>query len=815
MKTSVVEIYSKIKPALIEHKYFFLYLMLGVWTFQLSSYLPNSGLDPSWLIGNNWAHVNNFQFGTDIVFTYGILGFLAHPLILEYNLWKVSMIFSVLANFLLIFSSYLLLREFSARWYHYVFFIPILLIILQVTAPQWKMLISLSLFLYLILAQKSTPRIHLLYLSAIGFGLAVHSLIKFDMLWNSLYLIVAFCSIDFIAKRNIKQGAILTVSFILSFFAIWLTMQQHPENILPYLIGGFELTRGYSEAMATAGSLWNVIAGCISILFIIMVGIYFFVHKRTDLIIFFIMIGFILFSVFKSGFVRHDHHVLIFLAVYALILGFILVLLTRELKASKIKPFMTFGVILCLAMIGSFVASICIIAPWAPQANVISNAPSTELSLRLMSDETLFDNLVASRKESIRDVYPLETILVDRINNQSVDIFPWDVALCWAYDLNWSPRPVFQSYTAYTPYLDAINSQHFVDDEGSPENILYFYSSIDGRYPLFEEPKTFRTILNNYSYVDQSNGFIQLNRSLRTVGKAEDIGLKTVKMGEPIGIPNYNGEVFGHIDVQYTLLGSLMKSIYKPEPVYVQFQLKDGTTSQWYRFIPDNAANGLFLSQYVGDTDTLAWIFQGHLMNDIHAITIRTDHPEYYEDTIQVRFVGIPILSDQGDFMDPNPESIRFYWLTPDMKSASGGGALEASYYRKHVNIRLGSESMPGIFEHPQGPTGTTIVYENVDIREGSHLEFSIGIDEGVWDKSESDGVTFEIHLHDPIANTTQEVFSYTLDPAHVTEDRGWHHFVIPLEEYPAGDVSVQFITRPNGNAAYDWAWWGEPKIVW
>jgi len=164
---------------------------------------------------------------------------------------------------------------------------------------------------------------------------------------------------------------------------------------------------------------------------------------------------------------------------------------------------------------------------------------------------------------------------------------------------------------------------------------------------------------------------------------------------------------------------------------------------------------------------------------------------------------------------DPEPHQIRFYWLDPDTKSASGGGTLEASYYKKHASLRIGSESMPAIFEHPQGPTGTTIVYENIDIREGSRLEFRVGIDEGVWDKPESDGVTFEIHLHDPIANTTQGIFSHTLDPAHATGDRGWHHFEIPLEEYLAENVSVQFITRPNGNPTYDWAWWGDPKIVW
>jgi hypothetical protein len=164
---------------------------------------------------------------------------------------------------------------------------------------------------------------------------------------------------------------------------------------------------------------------------------------------------------------------------------------------------------------------------------------------------------------------------------------------------------------------------------------------------------------------------------------------------------------------------------------------------------------------------------------------------------------------------DPEPHLIRFYWLDPDTKSASGGGTLEASYYKKHANLRIGSESMLAIFEHPQGPTGTTIVYEDVNIHKSSRLEFSIGLEETTWDKSESDGVTFEIYLHDPISNTTQEIFSQTLDPVHAAKDRGWLHFEISLEKYAGKDVSVQFITRPNENGYYDWAWWGDPRILW
>jgi len=164
---------------------------------------------------------------------------------------------------------------------------------------------------------------------------------------------------------------------------------------------------------------------------------------------------------------------------------------------------------------------------------------------------------------------------------------------------------------------------------------------------------------------------------------------------------------------------------------------------------------------------------------------------------------------------DPEPHFLRFYWLDPDVKSASGRGALEAAYYKKDPNLRIGSESIPAIFEHPQGPTGTTIVYENIKIHKKSRLEFSIGLDENIWDKPESDGVTFEIHLYDSADNTTHEIFSRMLDPAHAMDDRGWHHFEISLEKYEGENVSVQFVTRPNGNTNYDWAWWGDPKIIW
>jgi len=168
-------------------------------------------------------------------------------------------------------------------------------------------------------------------------------------------------------------------------------------------------------------------------------------------------------------------------------------------------------------------------------------------------------------------------------------------------------------------------------------------------------------------------------------------------------------------------------------------------------------------------------------------------------------------------FASPNPEPhlLRFYWLDPDVKTASGNETLIETYYTKQSEVKINSISMPAIFEHPQGLRGTTIIYEHIKIHKQSNFEFDIGLDEKIWDKSENDGVIFEINIYNPQSDLTYRIFSKTLDPVHEKNDRMWQHFKIPLEKYVGENVSVQFVSRPSGNNNYDWAWWGDPKIIW
>src|SRR5659263_286691 len=104
------------------------FLIIAIWAVPWPYFLPTSALDPSWVIGLYKATANGMQFGHDIAFTLGPLGFMFRQFYIDPELWLVSITFILLTHFLFIFSIALLMVKSSATWKEYIILIPILLI---------------------------------------------------------------------------------------------------------------------------------------------------------------------------------------------------------------------------------------------------------------------------------------------------------------------------------------------------------------------------------------------------------------------------------------------------------------------------------------------------------------------------------------------------------------------------------------------------------------------------------------------------------------------------------------------------------------
>ena len=151
--------------------------------------------------------------------------------------------------------------------------------------------------------------------------------------------------------------------------------------------------------------------------------------------------------------------------------------------------------------------------------------------------------------------------------------------------------------------------------------------------------------------------------------------------------------------------------------------------------------------------------------------------------------------------------------VEPDKKMDSSGNNLNPDYFNQSPNIQIGKSAMPAIFEHPQDQ-GSILVYNNYTIPKNSHLEFYIGMDEKTWDEPTNDGVTFEIRIAKNAIPIDTMLFSKSINPAKNPNDRSWQYQSIDLINFSDQRVDIKLITHPNNVSSYDWAWWGDPKIV-
>jgi len=746
------------------------FILIGIWTLPWPMIPPGSGLDPSWVIGINMALLENLQFGKDIVFTFGPLGFLWTPVLIDYNLWSLSLFFCIFFHILFIGSIFLLLRKLPARWYHYIMLIPIL--IFAVPSPDFKLPITALIFIYTIILSTKSNWKDLVWLILLGFLLSIASLIKFNMFLISTSIILASFLTFTLARKGSKYGICLLLSYFIFLISLWLIGGQDTSNLIGYLLNGIEISSGYTAAMAIQGPSWHVYVGLISILSLVLLFIYSVRENKRNTLFFLLLNLGILFSAFKYGFVRHDLHILCFFRVYLLFFGLFLIITPQEISKTKKISYSIISLNTFMILILMF--SIYLVAPWILNDNIMTKSSSYGLAASFLTNPTLFHETVESHKERIRKDYPLGQQIVEYIDGKAVDIFPWDIALCWAYNFNWYPRPVFQSYSAYTQHLDKINSKHFTANS-SPQAILYAYKSIDGRYPLFDEPATFRSILCNYTYLNKSGEFIVLKHSINAGKCDSEVTLGTIKakIGQIIQIPKYNnGFVFGYIELNYSLLGKIMRILYKPSTAYVQFRFKFKDTTYYskkFRFIPDVAKNGVLLSQYVGNINDLKRIFSGKVARDIDAIVLSVDKPLHYKRDVRVRFIGVPANINITNYLP-------LYNIEPTETNL-----LPQQYFISGVGV-INGELRPIIYEHPITSDRAIIAFKNIAIPEKAKLRFSIALDPNVWSPEKGDGVVFEIYIKE---NKSEKLlFSKYIDPKNNPEDRKWNDFEVDLSAW-------------------------------
>jgi hypothetical protein len=596
--------------------------------------VPSNSPESSWIIGLNMAKALGLQFGKDIVFPFGPLGFMYQPYFCEFNTWLISSASCLFAHCLLIFSIILMIKKSSIRTIDCVLMGVTLMLALPQTQIEYKLLFSVLILLYLSIVNPFNPKTRLILYVFVSFIMAVASLIKFTAMLTTVGILI-FMFVFCLYKKQIGYLCCMLFAYIVSILILLVAAGQKIINFPSYLLNSYEVANGYSSAMTVSGPGKQVFVGfCIVALFIFLLLNSILKNKPGILYFTLISAGFVFVS-FKHGLVRQDSS-----HIYILFANALLVFCSIYITNKKQLTLITQSLILMLLFVlGAFIFEFSprqIIPDIPGKLKMLGSAAS------LATDDTAGKaQKLEDVKRQIRIARPLKDATLQYIGSKSVDVMPYEISLPYAYNLNWSPRPVFQCYGVWTTKLDMLNSRYF-ESKNSPDILLYTIGTVDGRYQLFDAPATFRTILRNYKPVFIDGLYIVLRKAdTHNLSPSKTISIVDAQLEKPIPVPKTNGYLFAKIYMDYNLLGKIAKLFYKPPNVSITL-IANGMDYE-YRFIFSTAQNGIFLSQKpIYSLEDIFDVWNGNLNNNLDAIAISAENPHFYDKHIKVEFFEVP-----------------------------------------------------------------------------------------------------------------------------------------------------------------------------
>jgi hypothetical protein len=275
-----------------------------------------------------------------------------------------------------------------------------------------------------------------------------------------------------------------------------------------------------------------------------------------------------IFVAFKSGFVRHDGHALIAasaIAISAMLLPFV--------NRSKLVFLSLF---LSMFVWGIIVSHYREVSPNVMYASMAGRYRNAWHGFRIrVTEENYLNEEYDNSLAKIRNQFFLPAF------EGTTDIYSTHQAYLIASDNVWKPKPVVQSYSAYTPLLAELNDNHLKGDE-APDNILFIIEAIDGRLPALEDGLSWPTILNRYSIQNFIGPYIHFKkRALSTSG--EEILNKTNIVYNDVHIlnnwfelPDTEKTLFAKVSIESTTLGKIYSLLYKPPQMRMVLLLANG-----------------------------------------------------------------------------------------------------------------------------------------------------------------------------------------------------------------------------------------------
>jgi hypothetical protein len=496
-------------------------------TWPVDTLTPAPGVDAGWQAGLNMASHQSLQFGQDVIFSYGPLGFLAFPfLYYPVNAGLAGLYVGALQVGT---AGSLLWTARASFGFFGAALIALAIAKMAILVLPTTLLVAPLAFLWCAYAiRRGSARWFLVIAVAGGLVGSLELLIRL----NVGIVVLALCGLTLVMERErrLRNLAVFVASVVTSFLVFWLAAGGNIGAVPDYLRNSHEIVAGYSDAMSfeDLSLKWEYFAAAAVAGVVLLMGwrntAGWSRRGRLKLLV----LGAVLaYATFKQGFVRHDvYHSGVWFISAAVVLN--------ALAWRRDHRVETLLALVCalLALAGGR-ATVNHLNPGRSASHAVSQLRTMLTSKRL--------RVIDEARAAMQSFYGLNDRIVAFTRGRTVDVYGTEASVAWAYpEMRWHPLPVFQSYSTYTRRLDRLNASALANS--GPDFVLRDPDvPEDNRSFTLEAPETMLTMFCRYTPMFTTSRWQLLRREADRCGTPHKLATVHTRVGDHFAVPRGTG----------------------------------------------------------------------------------------------------------------------------------------------------------------------------------------------------------------------------------------------------------------------------------
>jgi hypothetical protein len=744
------------------------------------------------VLGFAWK--NGLQFGKDIVFTFGPLGFLTTTFYTPQAV--VLRMLTQLALALIVALGLCVVAE-RLRKPLRIAVIAFFVFVSCNSDPGTDLLINVGLLSWGLVCTFAHDYRRRMAVACLVILAGFASLEKLTFFFSGCSTIAACSLLMFLAGQR-RLATAMSVGFLLVLFFGWMLSGQSLAGLPTFLRNALVISGGYDQTMALEVSSRIQARGKVAVLLAMGVivmrsagawpGGPFLWSRRLVLLLWLVSTTFV---AWKRGFVRAGgEHMASFLGLVPILALALETIPLGNRRATLVAR--------SLALAGCVVSA-------ATTVLFFPNTPGYWLMRPFQQFARNAEACAVPRSylRRMNEFYDAQrsAMQLPRIRRasgtNSVDMFGYEQVYALFNDLNFAPRPVFQSYAAYLPSLMCMNRDWYLSGH-TPSNVLFRLEAIDRRFPPMEDAQTLTHLLANYEPIEAEGRFLLLESRRRQQVRLSLLTEAGMEIGDRIDLRRYgNVDLWLAIHVEPSFAGRVRRVLFKaPRLLLAAYPDLDGSQPVRFTAPAPMLEAGFLASPLLLDNEDVLQLYTGSAVRRPAAFAVV---PAYGTDQFWSEKIRFSIYRVDTKLGRSVPRELDRLIRFPGFKVAP----VE---FHANSNAVLRIHGSPAILLPPGG-------HMRFEVAPGTRLVsggFGFAPLAYLFGRATA-GAEFQIEQQFPDGSSIQ-LLSRFLDPARRSEDRGLMRFNLPLPR-EGGSIVFRTVAGPTTNAAWDLSCWAEISL--